>query len=577
MEKKKYVAMIMNRIYAKDGYYIYVASHPTIGYKDEKNKIFIDQNDKEYLSITDRNLMISEINEAYYGDISLDELMDQQHGNTSRRIAISNYYADVEQYVYFVSAMSILGGNIAFVYPISLDNMRKGFEDAYNKAQNRIEEEESKEEFDSDEASYYYSEEYDEEDDNSNDSNDIDLKNMFDKVVTQIMMDIVNDKYTREELKNIKYYFTDLQEQTNSLIESIDIQLDEDRNDKDYINNRVIQLPSKYINIKELYENIKKTLIAQDEPLKRVITEIVRKEQNNDGKSRGILVTGSTGVGKTKMMSLIAKYLDRPFYKIDSTRLTVPGYVGDDIEEHLWNLYVQCGKNKEEAEKAIIFFDEIDKKGSSKKDDISGRGVLNSLLPFVEGSKYNATEDTRKQGETVTIDTSNMTVIFGGAFTDVYKNLDKNHEIGFDRDVSDNNKPKPAKLDDFIEKAKMPDEFMGRVSIVKLNDLDVEGIKKILMSSDESAIKIQQELFQKLGVKLTPGDDYIEQIAKQAIERKTGARGLNTVVDDTTWEAYADAYSNLGKYKEIILCKETVDDPKQYKKIYRKSEQKESL
>ena len=577
MEKKKYVAMIMNRIYAKDGNYIYVASHPTIGYKDEKNKIFIDQNDKEYLSITDRNLMISEINEAYYGDISLDELMMQQHGNTSRRIAISYYYADVEQYVYFVSSMSILGGNIACVYPISLDNMRKGFEDAYNKAQNRIEEEESKEEskeeFDSDEASYYYSEEYDEEDDNSNDSNDIDLKNMFDKVVTQIMMDIVNEKYTSEELKNIKYYFTDLQEQTNSLMESIDLQLYEDIID----NNRVIQLPSKYINIKELYEKIKKTLIAQDEPLKRVITEIVRKEQNDDGKSRGILVTGSTGVGKTKMMSLIAKYLDRPFYKIDSTRLTVPGYVGDDIEEHLWNLYVQCGNNKEEAEKAIIFFDEIDKKGSSKKDDVSGRGVLNSLLPFVEGSKYNATEDTRKQGETVTIDTSNMTVIFGGAFTDVYKNLDKNHEIGFDRDVSDNNKPKPAKLDDFIEKAKMPDEFMGRVSIVKLNDLDVDGIKKILMSSDESAIRIQQELFQKLGVKLTPGDDYIEQIAKQAIERKTGARGLNTVVDDTTWEAYADAYSNLGKYKEIILCKETVADPKQYKKVYRKAEQNNSL
>ena len=166
-----------------------------------------------------------------------------------------------------------------------------------------------------------------------------------------------------------------------------------------------------------------------------------------------------------------------------------------------------------------------------------------------------------------------MIVVFGGAFNDVYKELSKNGtSIGFDRDISKNNTDIPVKVDDFVEKAKMPDELMGRIStIVKLNDLDVESIKRILLESDESAIKRQKAYFEELGVKLTPGYDYIDRISKEAVERKTGARGISGVVDDTTWEAYADAYRNLGKYSEIILGEETVEDPKQYKKVLRES------
>ena len=273
------------------------------------------------------------------------------------------------------------------------------------------------------------------------------------------------------------------------------------------------------------------------------------------------------------MMSLISENINVPYMKVDSTKLTIPGYVGTDIEEVLWKLYIDCGKDKKKAENAIIFFDEIDKKGSDKKDDISGKGVLNTLLPFVEGNVYTACEDTKKAGESVQIDTSNMIVVFGGAFNDVYKELSRNgNSIGFGKEISTDSTDVTVKIEDFVKKAKMTKELMGRIStIVKLNDLDIDSIKRILLESDESAIKRQKKYFDELGVKLTPGYDYINRISEEAAERKTGARGISGVVDDTTWEAYADAYINLGKYSEIILGKETVEDPKQYKKVYRKN------
>lgn len=261
-------------------------------------------------------------------------------------------------------------------------------------------------------------------------------------------------------------------------------------------------------------------------------------------------------------MSLIAKNLDRPFYKIDATKLTIPGYVGTDIEEELWNLYVKCGKDVEKAEHAVIFLDEIDKKGSDNKSDISGRGVLNILLPFIEGTEYDACASVKTATQRVKINTSNMIVILGGAFQDVYDNLKKKNGIGFGA-TQDEQKPQ-ATTKDFVKKAGIPDEFMGRVTIVKLNDMDANSIKRILKESDESALHIQEKLFKELGVKLTSTEEFLDKIAMEAVERKTGARGLNNVVDDATWEAYNEVYTHPNEYSEVILTKDTADNPKKY-------------
>ena len=158
-----------------------------------------------------------------------------------------------------------------------------------------------------------------------------------------------------------------------------------------------------------------------------------------------------------------------------------------------------------------------------------------------------------------------MLIVGAGSFASVYKNekFTKN-ALGFGNGIEEK---KEEKTEDFIELGMLPDEFMGRVSIIKLNDLDVEALKRIILESDESAIEIQKKLFKKLGVKLTLADDFVDALANRAIKKNTGARGLNTAVEESTWEAYGDAYSHLGKYSEIILGAETIEDPKQYKKV----------
>ena len=129
------------------------------------------------------------------------------------------------------------------------------------------------------------------------------------------------------------------------------------------------------------------------------------------------------------MMKLIAKHLDRPLYKIDATKLTIPGYVGTDIEEELWKLFVECGGDLEKAERAIIFIDEIDKKGSDKKDDVSGKGVLNVLLPFIEGSEYDAVDSMKHPTKKVRMKMI-ITYVIISIFPFIWFYALKNHSYG---------------------------------------------------------------------------------------------------------------------------------------------------
>ena len=575
-KQRKYVAIIMNRVYSKDGDFIYVANHPEIGYLDEKTHIFTDRNGNEFLSMLDGSLMMSEISEAHYGAIPLDKVIEQT-GTATLREAIADYAYGSTRYVYYASSLS---DNIPFVIPIPLDDLRASLNNFYNKSLSNDEKNDNTDHDESEKNSRNTSSRDDNADYKPAHAMDEEEEVAKDFDVDGIMLNILDGKYSMGELRELSAALSEKRDDLDSLLESIDIQIEASENGVsnnkiiNYDRNpRIIKLPANYIDFKKLYGRVTQTLIAQDEPLRRVIAELIRKIRHHEERDKAILLTGSTGVGKTKMMSLISKNINVPYKKVDSTKLTIPGFVGADIEEVLWELYIDCGKDKKKAENAIIFFDEIDKKGSDKKDDISGQGVLNTLLPFVEGNVYTACEDTKKVGESVQIDTSNMIVVFGGAFNDVYEELSRNgNSIGFGKEISTDSTDVTVKIEDFVEKAKMPDELMGRIStIVKLNDLDVDSIKRILLESDESAIKRQKKYFDELGVKLTPGYDYINRISEEAAERKTGARGISGVVDDTTWEAYADAYINLGKYSEIILGKETVDNPKQYKKVLREN------
>ena len=568
---KKFVATIMNRTYMGDKTFIYLVSHPEIGEIDQRTGIFKDRNGKEYAPINDTMLMMSEVDDGYYNLVELDKIQDMM-GTSSVKEAISdlNYYAS--RIIYVVTQTE---EGIPIVLTNNIDVMRNEIEEAIKKGATQ----ELIGSLDEPSEDNYSLDETDEENEH------IDLDD--------VIINMINGEYSIDELKLLKKKLEEEKEDYEGVIDSLNLQIEAtEKGESSTIlkealksgkvkkleeEDQVEEEPTKdiakmnekiknYIDINKIFALVTETLIAQDEPTRRVITEIARKEQSPSLKNRALLITGATGVGKTKMMELISKYLDRPFHKIDSTKLTIPGFVGTDIEEELWQLYLKSGQDKEKAEHAIVFFDEIDKKGSGRKDDVSGQGVLNVLLTFIEGSKYLACEDTKKTSNGVELDSKNMIVILGGAYTDVYNDKFNKAAIGFGKKEE---KQQEVKTEDFVEKAMMPNELMGRVSIIKLNDLDVESIKRILLESNESAIKIQKRIFEELGVKLTFDEEFITEIASKAIERKTGARGINNIVDEITWEAYGDAYTNLGTYDEIIINKETIEDPKVYKKVYK--------
>ena len=540
--KPTHIATIMLRHYISEGNFVYNLSHTVLGTIDEKNQIFKDSNDNEYLPITDKSILTSEIPYGYHNIISIDNIKETLGSEITLEEAIKEYEKQWEEYFYFVGRTKS-GEIITVMCDI-----------------NRLKNEDSYEPISMPELKIQVIEE----------SPFLQDQQGMNPDIAALIMELKDDIYTSEELKKIQRNLEDIKSDiehtqeiiTEKMFPGLAAQAAKTSKKEEQSKTKVPE--EKMLSINDVFSKVTKTLIAQDEPARRVITEIVRKELDPRKKKEAILLTGSTGVGKTELMRLIAKYLDKPFLKVDATQLTIPGYTGTDIEEVLWRLYESCGKNKEKAENAIIFFDEIDKKGSDRKDDVSGQGVLNLLLSFITGTEYMATASTKHPSEIVRIDTSNMTVILGGAFTDVYKKY--NTQIsGF---IRENPKEKESPtMQDFVDKGMMTDEFMGRTSIVKMNELDIDAIKRIMLESDESAVLIQQQIFDKLNVKLTYTDGYIDALAKAAYEKKTGARGLNTEVDNTTWCCFDEVYSNPGVYKEAILTEKTVENPKEYQLV----------
>lgn len=391
--------------------------------------------------------------------------------------------------------------------------------------------------------------------------------------INDLILSIAYGYYQVDQLKLLKSQFSSQVDNLNGLLDTIDLSIEAQENgqevqviyseeqpltnkeyEKSIIEKDNKTVKNELLNIKEIYKNCQKTLVGQDDALLKIITEIASMEFTGL-KDDGILITGDSGVGKTKSMQLISKYINKPFLIIDSTQLTIPGYVGRNIEDFLAELLSNCGNDVKKAENAIIYFDEIDKKGSSRKSDVSGQGVLNVLLKFLDGTEYFVNG--------YKISTKNMIVIAGGAYTDVYNNIYDKSPVGFLNKNSQINKE--VSVNDFIDKAQMTKEFMARFpTIVHFDDMDYEKIKTILENSDESPLKLEQEKFKKLGVDLEFTDLYKDKIINNALNKKTGVRGLRGVVKDTTRIPFGEIAMSDDSYEKLILSDEVVEDPKKY-------------
>ena len=523
------IASLLHKETLMDGISLYSYVNSIIGYYDQNTKIFVDEQGNIYNSIDSEN-GVNGVVQFYCGnatkiDEAYNKYLDKKDEKDEANLKIK--YNSEEMNHFYLSLVNEDNILVNIKYDINEE-----YEKYYKNTKPKINRESKTSEVDS----------------------QVDY--------AEIEKMLKNRKYTKKELLNLKEELLTEQEDVKKILRLTDKVLKErykkpvDTKNKYFYDDGVL-------NITKTLKDIKKTIVAQDEPIRKVLAEICRFDMN-DKKRYGIILSGSYGVGKKELLKLLSKDLQRPLMIIDSTQINPEGYEGMKIENYIAELYNNCGGDLKKVQKAIIYFDKLDKKISTDIELFSNPEILKAITKFTESTSYKAMTSAEEE---FNIKTNKMIVVVGGEFQELYTGRGI---MGFH--MNDTSKKSYPNTSDLMEKSQMTKDFLDAFPIyIRMNDLTEKDYIDSLKKSKKSPINTEKRLFKRMNCKIDFTEDAYELISKKAYVLKQGHNGLRTVVKNSTSKAFEDVNNKRNKFETITITADTVDDNSKYTYVIRKN------